>query len=301
MQTSFAEVEKIQFFWAFVGSVVGLVVGAAITLWTTERTLLAQKQQWKRDKLLHSYAEAIFYASKLQVSSENANRDPNDKEARKEVRQHVSETQRHLTLLSAFHGGSPRQIELTAAAASLAVTHRDEPQNLSSEAAKVEALLSHVFAGDKRVSFAPSTSVSTAEGQSVPAPVAAPPHSGSSDSHAFDRLELLFDYTKFHIGLYATLASAVVALIGTKWGESLLLPPFWLWVSVLSIALAGMAGGVVASSCPSFSSAKELYSTDLGPFRAKVMSGEWWTYAEHTAFWIGIGAILIAFARRGAA
>lgn len=39
------------------------------------------------------------------------------------------------------------------------------------------------------------------------------PGSGVTD---MERLKMLFDYTKFHIGLYGTLVAALIALAGSK-------------------------------------------------------------------------------------
>lgn len=117
-------------------------------------------------------------------------------------------------------------------------------------------------------------------------------------SSGWEQLKLLFDYTKFHIGLYVTLASALIALVNTEFGKALKLRPALIWAAVLFIALAGLAGGVIASSLPWFESIHSFKDTLIGPFRLRMMSGEFWTYLEHTSFWLGIGSILLAFAWR---
>lgn len=111
----------------------------------------------------------------------------------------------------------------------------------------------------------------------------------------WEQVKLLFDYTKFHIGLYATLAAGLIALVNTAFGKSLDLQRSFVWAAVLFIALAGLAGGVIASSLPWFQDIADFRTTLLGPFRLRIMSGEYWTYLEHTSFWLGIGSILIAF------
>ena len=47
-------------------------------------------------------------------------------------------------------------------------------------------------------------------------------------------LELLFDYTKFHIGLYLTLAGSYITIATVKIGESpvLQLRRGWLWAAM---------------------------------------------------------------------
>lgn len=114
----------------------------------------------------------------------------------------------------------------------------------------------------------------------------------------WEQLKLLFDYTKFHIGLYATLASALIALVNTDFGKRLSLNGAFVWAAVLFIASAGLAGGVVASSLPWFESIQAFRTTAIGPFRTELMRGELWTYVEHTSFWLGIVSILIAFGWR---
>jgi hypothetical protein len=118
------------------------------------------------------------------------------------------------------------------------------------------------------------------------------------DSVAFDQVKLLADYTIFHIGLYATLASALIALVTSDLGSRIRLKPALLWSAVIGIAIAGLAGGVIASSLPHFRSLPAFMSEPIGPYRSGLMPGELWTYLEHTAFWFGIASIVLAFAWR---
>src|SRR4029434_6856794 len=53
--------------------------------------------EWRREKCNEAYSQAIYYLFKLQVSSQSAA--PTDKD----VRQHLSEAQRFLALLQAYH------------------------------------------------------------------------------------------------------------------------------------------------------------------------------------------------------
>lgn len=112
-------------------------------------------------------------------------------------------------------------------------------------------------------------------------------------------LELLFDYTKFHIGLYVTLTAAYVAVATAKVNDKPIfsLREEFLWPAVLAFMIAGMAGGVIASSITQSTarSSAEFLSRPIGPweisrihFRART-----WTWIEHTSFWIGL--ILAAF------
>jgi len=121
----------------------------------------------------------------------------------------------------------------------------------------------------------------------------------ASEGADLKSLELLFDYTKFHIGFYLTLAVSYIAVATLKVGDKFILEVDrrWLWAAVIAIALAGFSGGVIASSitqCECRSSARFL-TQDIGPYGFRWGPAQWWTYFEHTAFWIGIICALLSF------
>ena len=65
------------------------------------------------------------------------------------------------------------------------------------------------------------------------------------------KLELLYDHTKFHIGLCLILTSAYITLVTSKIGRKDALPalhPALAWIAVALFLVAGIAAGVVASS-----------------------------------------------------
>jgi hypothetical protein len=107
----------------------------------------------------------------------------------------------------------------------------------------------------------------------------------------------LFDYTKFHIGLYTTLAAAYIALMTSAYGEKFLIPNLNLvLVAVAMFVLAGFAGGIIASSCTHYWSFDTLMTRRIFPFiDGWGFRGITWTRIEHTAFWIGIGAAIFSF------
>ena len=76
------------------------------------------------------------------------------------------------------------------------------------------------------------------------------------DQEHQEQIKLLFDYTKFHIGLYTTLAGALVAALGSSFAEDVI--SWALGLGILLIALAGLCGGVVASSLPDLMSRSAL-------------------------------------------
>jgi hypothetical protein len=93
----------------------------------------------------------------------------------------------------------------------------------------------------------------------------------------FERLNLLYDYTKFHIGLYTTLVAALVAARETIIPRA---PAYLRW-TLLFFLLAGAAGGVVASNVPDFSTYSDFLNTRIGPFGWKPMCGLYWIHLEH--------------------
>ena len=103
-----------------------------------------------------------------------------------------------------------------------------------------------------------------------------------------EQLKQLFDYTKFHIGMYTTL---IAAIIGVFANDTLndsytgLVP--YIKATIVMFLVAGAAGGLVASSIPFFKTFETFSKSRLGPWCFKVIPAIWCTHIEHTAFWIG--------------
>jgi hypothetical protein len=121
-------------------------------------------------------------------------------------------------------------------------------------------------------------------------PSSGPPR---EEGAGLEQLKLLFDYTKFHIGLYTTIATIFAAAIASeksvfKFHGGLLS------LSIIFIGFAGLAGGIIASSCSQFTNRHDLWTTEIGPFRLGCLKGECWTYIEHTCFWIAIIAAVLS-------
>ena len=104
-------------------------------------------------------------------------------------------------------------------------------------------------------------------------------------------LELLFDYTKFHIGLYLTLTASYIAATSSAF-LGLNIDKRLVCAAVICFMTAGLAGGVIASSITQTQArcSEEFLSERIGPwemkwlhFRARI-----WTWIEHTAFWVGL-------------
>jgi hypothetical protein len=112
-------------------------------------------------------------------------------------------------------------------------------------------------------------------------------------SEEYDRVKLLFDYTKWHIGIYTTLGTLIVTVLG--WGRLTLYAPL-LWLSLLFVGLAGLSGGIIASTLPECGTLEEFFRSPTGFWGIPLLSGRTWTRIEHTAFWIGVFAAVAAFA-----
>ena len=123
------------------------------------------------------------------------------------------------------------------------------------------------------------------------------PETSVSFSGKQKSLELLFDYTKFHIGLYLTLTAAFVTVAN---GRLLTLRAEWIfWVAVACFVVAGLAGGVVASSITQTDArnSAEFLKSDIGPWEWDAFKARYWTWIEHTAFWIGLIFAVFTFTK----
>jgi hypothetical protein len=124
------------------------------------------------------------------------------------------------------------------------------------------------------------------------------------------QLARLYDYTKFHIGIYLSFAAGISALLGTEktsWFVSELVaantePLYW---SLAFMLLAGMCGGVVASSTIECKTFNDFWAEPHGPQSLRRLGipgfrGSTWAMLEHFFFWLSLlflaYAIAIGFA-----
>ncbi len=128
-----------------------------------------------------------------------------------------------------------------------------------------------------------------------------PPYSTAAARDATDdkRLERLYDYTKFHIGIYLSAAGGVAALLGSKdagWVVSTLIGnQYLLYASFLGLVVAGMCAGVVATGITECRTFEEFWlKPDHAPSALPnwKASGQRWVGREHQAFWLSL--ILLA-------
>lgn len=112
-----------------------------------------------------------------------------------------------------------------------------------------------------------------------------------------EQLKRLYDYTKFHIGLYATLITALLALMSI--GAKAVPEEYKWWVFTMAVAFlfAGACGGIVAVNTFRHSSYEALMAKDE---KAELYGKETcfdvvcFARAEHLFFWIGISIGFVA-------
>ena len=108
------------------------------------------------------------------------------------------------------------------------------------------------------------------------------------------RLDRLFEYTKFHIGIYLSIGGGIVAVLGSEKSEfirSLIGWPWALLCGLLCMFAAGIAGGLIASTCAQARTFDEVWTgpPKLGPYVWQWrFAGREWAFIEHMAFWIGL-------------
>ena len=114
-------------------------------------------------------------------------------------------------------------------------------------------------------------------------------------------LELLFDYTKFHIGVYLTLTGSYLTAATAKFAGARILnvKPWLAWPAIFAFMIAGLAGGIIASSITQTTAgdSREFLDEAIGPWNWKRLRlrARAWTYLEHTAFWVGLLCAVISF------
>lgn len=125
------------------------------------------------------------------------------------------------------------------------------------------------------------------------------PNQAENVNCKFERLQMLFDYTKFHIGLYATLTVGLAALL--QLSDKRVSTDYYVIVTVaITVFLwvcAGFCGGFIASSINRFASIDDFRETPMGPISLLKGKGFSWEKWEHGLFWIGVVVALSAFIR----
>ena len=103
-----------------------------------------------------------------------------------------------------------------------------------------------------------------------------------------EQLKTLFDYTKFHIGMYTALIAGIVGIFSVDSTKTLFLSmiPF-LCVSAFLFLLSGMAAGLIASSSPYYKTFDAFMNAKIGPWNKTIFTARTCTHIEHLLFWLG--------------
>jgi hypothetical protein len=81
--------------------------------------------------------------------------------------------------------------------------------------------------------------------------------------------------------------------------------PLWMWIAMVAFMIAGLAGGIIASSITQAygqsgnESAASFLDKPTGPsnFEWFYFSGRTWTQVEHIAFWLGLISAVLSVLR----
>jgi hypothetical protein len=112
------------------------------------------------------------------------------------------------------------------------------------------------------------------------------------------QLDRLYDYTKFHIGIYLSAAGGIAALFGAAKGfeplQAFIGNEDALFISLDFMVFAGMAGGIVASSTIECKTFEQFWSEPQGPYTFRFLRGQTWAAIEHFCFWVSLLFLAIA-------
>ncbi|TCG04163.1 hypothetical protein BZM27_42835 [Paraburkholderia steynii] len=110
------------------------------------------------------------------------------------------------------------------------------------------------------------------------------------------RLARLYDYTKFHIGIYLSAAGALATLIvaianGSVTSTiflSLADSPTALVIGLVCMTCAAVCGGCVATSAIECRTYEELMEERQGVLGSRLWRGKYWVWLEHFFFWASV-------------
>lgn len=118
----------------------------------------------------------------------------------------------------------------------------------------------------------------------------------SDDSRDLEKIKMTYDYAKFHIGLYASVIGASIAIgkidIGIAGSDSRL--KVFAILGVALILAAGACGAMVAVNTPDslHKTYDEFKATKLTAMNFICMRVQAWLFWEHKFFWTGLVFIL---------
>jgi hypothetical protein len=126
---------------------------------------------------------------------------------------------------------------------------------------------------------------------------------------SLERLKLLYDYEKFHIGLYGAMITGFIAIM-SLWSQHLTWVMFVaLAFAVLFLLAAAVCGATLASSAidvygnyrlwtsatHSRPSLDNFWNGKIGPYRKRWWKAEVWWRIGHTSFWVSVFLVVGTF------
>ncbi len=126
---------------------------------------------------------------------------------------------------------------------------------------------------------------------------------------SLERLKLLYDYEKFHIGLYGAMITGFIAILSfgakhlTRW---MILA---LALSIISLLVAAICGATLASSVIDVyanygfwdsrtnqeADLNRFWNKEIGPYKREWWKPQRWWRIGHTAFWIAVFIVVGTF------
>jgi large-conductance mechanosensitive channel len=110
-----------------------------------------------------------------------------------------------------------------------------------------------------------------------------------------EQVKLLFDYTKFHITVYTTLAGVLLTFSASDFAKQRAVPVGYVYGAIACIVVAGIAAGIVAASLPALTGQLDFWNVKTGPYKSSLLTLRSWTFVEHTFFWLAVFMIVLAF------
>jgi hypothetical protein len=124
-----------------------------------------------------------------------------------------------------------------------------------------------------------------------------------------ERLKLLYDYEKFHIGLYGTMITGFIAILSFGSKQINIGLVLALALAIILLLVAAICGAILASSIIDvygnykYWDSTTKYETSLnsfwikriGPYETNWWKARTWWRIGHTAFWIAVFVVVGTF------
>lgn len=112
------------------------------------------------------------------------------------------------------------------------------------------------------------------------------------------RLEMLHEYTKWHNGIYLSIGGGLTVLAtNDQTGWPVTVNRGWALGALILMAVAGMAGGIIATNAMERRDLGDFMASRIGAFQCAMFTGRVWTHIEHYAFWSSLCLLVIAMCK----